>query len=41
MFCRACESLAAVYNIENGQANRNAMEKPQSGEAAYVVTVSP
>ena len=32
---------AAVYDIENGQQNRSAMERPDSGGTAYVITVSP
>ena len=32
MFCQAFECPAAVYNIENGQANRSAMERPHSEE---------
>ena len=39
MFCQSCESPAAVYNIENGQANRSAM--PHFGETAYVIKMSP
>ena len=41
MFCRACESPAAVYNIENGQPNRSEMETSHSGRTACFITVSP
>ena len=40
MSVRTCESLAAVYTIKNGQPNRSAMKRHQSGGAAYVITVS-
>ena len=30
-----------IIIIENGQANQSAMERPYSGGAAYVITVSP
>ena len=41
MFCRTCESPAAVYNIEKGQPNWSAMEMPHSEGMAYVITVFP
>ena len=41
MFCRACESLAAVYNIENGQPSSSAMKRHHSGGNPYGIMVSP
>ena len=41
MFYRACESSAAVDNIENGQPNRSAMERPHSGGNAYILSRRP
>ena len=41
MFCRTCESPAAVHNkILNGQPNRSAMARHNSGGTAYVITAS-
>ena len=40
MFCRACESLVAVYNIKNGQPNRSAMERPHSGRGDSMSPIS-
>ena len=41
MFCQACEHPAAVYNIENGQINLSAMERPHSGVTLHGIVVSP
>ena len=32
MFCRKCETTAAVNNTEKSQLNRSVMERPHSGE---------
>ena len=41
MFCQACEHPAAVFNIENGQINLSAMERPHSGVTLHGIVVSP
>ena len=34
------ESPAGMYNIENGQPNRSAKDRPHPGGTTYVITVS-